>query len=563
MPLSISTYLRTPRGQAALLMATATVVLGAGLGLRDPWPADEPRFALVASQMVDSGNWLFPRRGGELYADKPPLFMWIQAALLQLTGNLRIAFLLPSVLSGIACVWMTYDLGRRLWSKQAGIYAGWALLLAVQFTLQMKRAQIDPLLLAWVTLAHYGLIRHIVRGPDWRMWTVAWFAAGLGVITKGVGVIALFMLVPALALTFSRKMSASWIGDRRAWLGPLALLVAIGIWLIPMLIAVWIHPTQENLEYARNILFRQTIQRYGNSWHHFQAPWYFLVVIATSWLPTIALLPWAGPSLYKGLCRFDERLWLPVGSLALIVLFFSVPAGKRDMYILPGLPMLCLAFAASLPDIVGRVGVRRLATAFVSLLGTATATLGIWMLASNPRFEVKLLTERGSSEDSHSIAILVLLASLPLLVGAALSLSGSAWKGLLTGMSGFWVVYGFAGPSVLNEASSSRGLMEQVSTRIGPSAQLGLVGWREQQLLMSQSATAEFGFNRPARQQLATALSWQQERQDVRWLLIEGSVLENCGDRRPDPSLQFGVANRRTWWLIPAGALSTCETSIR
>ncbi|REN06950.1 dolichyl-phosphate-mannose--protein mannosyltransferase, partial [Mycobacterium tuberculosis] len=90
-------------------MATATVVLGAGLGLRDPWPADEPRFALVASQMVDSGNWLFPRRGGELYADKPPLFMWIQAALLQLTGNLRIAFLLPSVLSGIACVWMTYD----------------------------------------------------------------------------------------------------------------------------------------------------------------------------------------------------------------------------------------------------------------------------------------------------------------------------------------------------------------------------------------------------------------------------------------------------------------------
>ena len=45
----------------------ALVVLGAGIGLRDPWPADEPRFALSAKQMVDSGNWLIPHRGSELY----------------------------------------------------------------------------------------------------------------------------------------------------------------------------------------------------------------------------------------------------------------------------------------------------------------------------------------------------------------------------------------------------------------------------------------------------------------------------------------------------------------
>src|SRR5690606_37391776 len=32
----------------AWLLLAALVVLGAGLGLRDPWPSDEPRFALVA-----------------------------------------------------------------------------------------------------------------------------------------------------------------------------------------------------------------------------------------------------------------------------------------------------------------------------------------------------------------------------------------------------------------------------------------------------------------------------------------------------------------------------------
>ena len=62
-----------------LFWMLALLVLGAGLGLRDPWPADEPRFALVARHMVESGDWLFPHRGNELYPDKPPLFMWLQA----------------------------------------------------------------------------------------------------------------------------------------------------------------------------------------------------------------------------------------------------------------------------------------------------------------------------------------------------------------------------------------------------------------------------------------------------------------------------------------------------
>jgi 4-amino-4-deoxy-L-arabinose transferase-like glycosyltransferase len=83
-----------------LFALLAVCVLGAGMGLRDPWPADEPRFALVARQMVQSGDWLFPHRGSELYADKPPAFMALQAAGYELTRHWRIAFLLePCCLS--------------------------------------------------------------------------------------------------------------------------------------------------------------------------------------------------------------------------------------------------------------------------------------------------------------------------------------------------------------------------------------------------------------------------------------------------------------------------------
>lgn len=87
---------RTLLNQTSLgwLLLIALVVLGAGLGLRDPWPADEPRFALIAKEMVESGQWLFPMRGGELYPDKPPLFMWGIAIGYVLTGSIKVAFLL-------------------------------------------------------------------------------------------------------------------------------------------------------------------------------------------------------------------------------------------------------------------------------------------------------------------------------------------------------------------------------------------------------------------------------------------------------------------------------------
>ncbi|WP_414673491.1 ArnT family glycosyltransferase, partial [Marinobacter sp. UBA2498] len=50
-----------------LLLAFAAVVIFTGIGLRSPWPADEPRFAEVAREMVASGQWLIPMRGGEFY----------------------------------------------------------------------------------------------------------------------------------------------------------------------------------------------------------------------------------------------------------------------------------------------------------------------------------------------------------------------------------------------------------------------------------------------------------------------------------------------------------------
>jgi 4-amino-4-deoxy-L-arabinose transferase-like glycosyltransferase len=351
------------RRETWLFWLFALLILGAGLGLRDPWPADEPRFALVARQMVESGDWLFPHRGSELYSDKPPLFMWLQAAAYQVFGNWRIAFLLPSLLAALGTLWCVTDLGARLWTRRIGLYAGWAVLLAIQFTWQATKAQIDPLVVFWITLANYGLLRPAARA---RTGGWGWAAAGLGTITKAVGVLALLMLLPAAFASLR-----GWAGvrlhirDPKFWLGPLAFVVAGSVWLVPMLVAALGQGGPEYRAYVDDILLRQTVTRYANAWHHGQPPWYFIEVALTAWLPTMLALPWAFPAWRRRLQRRDARFLLPLGWVLLVFVFFSIPSGKRDMYILPALPMLCLALAPLLPGILRKPGAQRLLLGFV------------------------------------------------------------------------------------------------------------------------------------------------------------------------------------------------------
>ena len=126
------------------------------------------------------------------------MLFWLQGIFYEITGSWRIAFLLPSLLAGLLTLGLTYDLGRRLWNRRVGLYAAIALLFAFQFTFQVKRAQIDPLVMGFITLANWGLLLHFLRGPNWRAFWLGCFAAGLGVITKGVGVLAFFMFAPYL-----------------------------------------------------------------------------------------------------------------------------------------------------------------------------------------------------------------------------------------------------------------------------------------------------------------------------------------------------------------------------
>ncbi|RNF84578.1 glycosyltransferase family 39 protein [Lysobacter psychrotolerans] len=548
-----------------LFWIVAVLVLGAGLGLRDPWPADEPRFALVARQMVDSGDWLFPHRGGELYSDKPPLFMWLQAAAYTVIGNWRVAFLLPSLLAALGTLWCVIDLGRRLWTRRVGLYAGWAVLLALQFTWQAKKAQIDPLVVFWITLANYGLLRHVLTtrsdpGPNWSMWALGWAAAGFGTISKGVGAIALLMLVPAGIAAVRGWPVRLYATHPRFWLGPLAFVAACGVWLVPMLVAALGNGSPDYRTYMDDILLRQTAKRYAASWHHAQPAWYFLEVMATMWLPTALALPWAVPAWRRRLRRVDPRYLLPLAWWLLVLVFFTIPSGKRDMYILPALPMAALALAPLLPGLLRRVWPRRLALGFAAALGGVALVAGLTMWFGDPGFERHLVAQRGLENEALA------LAGLLVAIGAW-GVASVLWFGrrrpiaaLVSTLAGLWVLFGLIGAPLLNDSSSARGLMVAVGRRIGADAELGLVAWREQHLLMADRAVAEFGFKRPFDEQMRRGLAWQAQRPASRWLLVQDAAMVDCIDRRHAQAL--GNANRRSWWLLPGAATAACADAM-
>ncbi|MGQ4660444.1 glycosyltransferase family 39 protein [Lysobacter sp. F6437] len=540
-----------------LFWTVALLLIGAGLGLRDPWPADEPRYALVARQMVESGQWLFPMRGDELYPDKPPLFMWLQALFLQMTGQLRIAFLLPSLLAALGTLALVRDLGRCLWTPQAGAYAAWALLFAIQFTWQAKRAQIDPTVTFFITLSVYGLLRHLLCGPDNRMWLLGWFAAGLGVISKGVGVVALLVLLPAAWASWRGWPGLSRMSATRFALGLVALLAPVLAWLLPMLWSVQASGDPALHAYADNILLKQTAQRYANAWHHHQPWWYFGGVIASQWLPAVLALPWAIPRWREALRGRDARVLLPLAWIALVVLFFSLSRGKREVYILPALPMLCLLLGPWLAVIVAKPWPRRLAFAFALLLSTGLALAGAWVLAGEPSFEQKLDEARGLVDGANALGAMVLGIGVFGLGALAWWRVRGAVAGLLFTLAGLWIGFGLIGYPLLNDASSARGLMQRTGALIGADAELGLVAWKEQNLLMADRPARTFGFRRPVAEQRRDALAWQADAPATRWLQFEESALGDCIDR--SVAVDLGVANRRRWWLLPAAATVSCR----
>ncbi|OON60502.1 hypothetical protein B0920_16080 [Massilia sp. KIM] len=534
------------------------LTLFSGIGLRDPWPADEPRFAQVAREMVESGQWLFPTRGGEFYPDKPPVFMWLIALFYQITGHLRIAFLLPSALAGLGTLWLVFDLGRRLWGEQTARAAVLALAFTPQFLLQAKAAQIDAVVCFWITLGCYGFIRHFLLGPAWGWYAASWVAMAVGVVTKGVGFLPVLMLIPLAIWRRQTGASGQPVWGKRAWWGPALMLGALALWLVPMWVTVERIHSPELLAYRDNILLRQTAERYANAWHHIK-PWHYYLTTAlpTMWFPLVLLFLLQLRNI-RTLWRSSLALRVLLSWVVLVLVFFSISPGKREVYIFPALPMfaLALAYVWEQAPAEARRTASRLLRAVLVLIGLVLVALAALTMLAPDRLP--------SRADDYADAIMTLapgvlvlgltLCGIVLLLRKRALFEQLALAGVLA-----WLFVSIWMWPILNLHRTPRAIMQELEHSIAPDAQVGMLEFKEQFLLFSDRPLVHFSYLAPLAQQEWNAWRWMRADRSRVLLLPDGLALR-CFDLSRKRLL--GNAHRRDWILLDASAVrDSCEGS--
>tara|TARA_R110001606_G_scaffold371881_1_gene528806 strand:+ start:12571 stop:14277 length:1707 start_codon:yes stop_codon:yes gene_type:complete len=534
-----------------LIFLVAAVVILAGIGLRDPWPADEPRFVEVAREMVNSGNWFFPMRGGELYPDKPPVFMWLLASLYWLTGSLKATFLIPNAVASLVALFCTFDIAAKLWNVKTARNACLMLLIAPQFIIQSKSAQIDATVACWITIAMYGLLRHFFYQASFKWYVASWAFMGLGIITKGVGFLPLLFLLPVLFLHFSgkyrfEKTQVNWT----LWLGPLAMLLVLAAWLLPMLYIAEHSNNPDFMAYRDNILFKQTGERYADSWGHINPWYYFLVsVIPVLWFPLYSFLFtkafWRDVKVSP--VMFSVLVWV-----ALLVLFFSISPGKRGLYILPALPMLALIMGAHFTNIGLTVWFRRVLQVGFVAFGLLFFTAAVLCFTKSHAITKEI------GEHTLPFGILFLVMSLGWF---AILL----WKRNKVDLNIYWaafaitwVLYSTAGYMLFNpERTPAKGIMAEAAQDIGPDGELGVTRFKEQFLLFSPVPLIHFSYLSSTQEQDRNAWLWMSEKPNRYVMTAKDNSIE-CFDL--SKAKELDRAHSKEWILLDESAMTpTCE----
>ncbi len=320
----------------------AIVLFGWNLWGYDLWAPNEPFFGEGAREMIADGKWLVPHINGELNTHKPPVFFWLIALLSAPLGAVSsLTARLPSVLAALGSLMLTIRLGRRTSGKRTAVLAGAILLTTHMFWDKARSAQIDALLSFLILVAVSAF--EAWRAGDWsgrRAGIVFWLAAAVATLAKGPVGLAVPLGIVLVTLAFDRQLHR-W-RDFAPLSGPLVFVAVAGAWAAAA--GLWGGYS------LGGALQEHVVDRAIHGMHHAQPFWYYLKVLPAVMIPWTFLLP--GALLYAWRRRrADDRLLL-IGGL-FVVVFFSIPTEKRDLYILPAAPFFALMMARLVAAVAG------------------------------------------------------------------------------------------------------------------------------------------------------------------------------------------------------------------
>ncbi len=474
------------RRKSLRLLLLAILILGSGIGLRDPWPPDEPALALMMRDFAEGTYWLIPYLGGVPFSDHPPLYIWIGAFITQLTGSLRLGFLLPSFVAALGMLWLVYDLGGKLWGPRAGRLAGLALLCSFQFTLQAHKGQVDLVFAFCVTLGFYGLVRYLLVESQPRWLVYAGVGIGLGMLTKGAGYIAALVLLPWMWIRFQRWPELPPRGRLRDfWPVPAVALGLVLAWALPALAFVQGADTSALNQFRRDL----TINLLGGADLLLGGPqnalWYLPLQALMLWMPLTLLLPWLAPVWRQRLRDRDPRTALMVGYVLAVLFFFTVLPGRHGVQILPALPAVALLVGANLGGTWWRPGVQWMSRGILIGIGLLFLVLVAQARLRSTEFGLLLPpdTPFGLYWGIGVLGLIALILALAFRFGTrnqALALPVFIGVG--------WVLFGWGVYPWLNNIRTPETIMQNAAealTGAGDKVEIGMLDWRAQFPLFS------------------------------------------------------------------------------
>jgi 4-amino-4-deoxy-L-arabinose transferase-like glycosyltransferase len=168
---------------------------------------DEINFAEAAREMLVTGDYLTVQIFFEPFWEKPPLFIWLQAASMHLFGVNEFAARFPNAIAGVLTLFVLYRLGKRMENERFGIIWAVAYGASILPFMYFKSGIIDPWFNLFIFLGvAYYIFAQQASAARLKYTRIIWSASflGLAILTKGPAALLIFGLTIVVLLLLAK-----------------------------------------------------------------------------------------------------------------------------------------------------------------------------------------------------------------------------------------------------------------------------------------------------------------------------------------------------------------------
>ena len=314
---------------------------------------EETRRAVVARNMVDSGDYLVPELAERIYLAKPPVFNWMILAASAPSGAItEFTARLPSVVSlGLLALFMVFTVGRRLSAP-----ARWLLGLSIPFTGELMHkavlAEIDVAFTLLVTACLWGWFELDERGRrGLALWLPPAVLLAVAFLTKREPALVFYYFAIGGYLLYQRRLTELF---RPPHLASAAVTVGlIGAWLALVAGRTGVDRLWENLRHE--VLGRGITTSAADYAAHFATYPLEILGAALPFSPLLLLLAW--PGVRRAVHdRFGRVFVFAVIAVLINLPIYWLRADANVRYFLPMFPTLLLLAAMVFDRFVERPG---------------------------------------------------------------------------------------------------------------------------------------------------------------------------------------------------------------